>query len=94
MEDRHGSKMSYLRLDNLQRSHFSPFKLQRDRLCSANWDISIEDTLARPPQFTRPLLGSHLSHLSDLENLVCWLLVHVTVAQSSGPSPPQSATLF
>lgn len=58
MEDRQGSKMSYLRLDNLQRSHFSPFKLQRDRLCSASWGISIEDTMARPPQFTRPLFDT------------------------------------
>jgi len=58
MADSHGSRYSYLRLDNRQREHFSPFKLQRDRLCSASWEISIEDTLARPPQFTRPLFDT------------------------------------
>ena len=55
MQDARGSRMSYLRLENQQRSNLAPFRMQRDRLCSADWQISIEDLLAKPPQFSGPL---------------------------------------
>lgn len=42
----------YLKLDAQQREYYSPFVMHRDRLCNANVEISIEDALARPPEFT------------------------------------------
>ena len=58
MEDRFGSKRSYLSSETKQRVRFSPFAMQRDRLCSASWDISIEDTLADLPQHTDTLFDT------------------------------------
>lgn len=53
MRDQYNQGQTFLKLDNLHRANFSPFKLQRDRLCSADWSISIEDTLGRPSQFSQ-----------------------------------------
>ena len=50
MQDRFGSQRSYLALETGQRETFSPIAFHRDRLCSSSWEISVEDTLARPPQ--------------------------------------------
>lgn len=55
MQDRFGSQRSYLRLETTQRAHFSPFTMHRDRLCSASYEISIEDVLAKLPQHTNAL---------------------------------------
>lgn len=55
MRDDYNQGQTFLRLDNIHRRSLSPFYLQRDRLCNPAWSISIEDTLARPPQFTNSL---------------------------------------
>ena len=44
-----------MRLDAMQRQAYAPFIIQRDRLCNASQDISIEEMLARPPEFTTSL---------------------------------------
>lgn len=44
-------KGTQLRPDALLREVYAPFAIQRDRLCNEAYDISIEDTLARPPEF-------------------------------------------
>jgi hypothetical protein len=41
---------SHFEIDALQRTLRAPFAMQRDRLCNPWWHISIEQTLARPPQ--------------------------------------------
>lgn len=44
-----------MRLDAQERQVYAPFVIQRDRLCNEAYDISIEDTLARPPEFDTSL---------------------------------------
>ena len=58
MQDRFGSRRSYFALETNQRAELSPFAMQRDRLCSASWEISIEDTLAKLPQHTDNLFDT------------------------------------
>lgn len=55
MQDSNNQGQTFLRVDNIHRGSLSPFLMQRDRLCHPQWEISIEDTLARPPQFTKSL---------------------------------------
>jgi hypothetical protein len=55
MADRFGGRRSYLKDDAYQRATYSPLAMHKDRLCNPKEDISIEDTLARPPMFTSSL---------------------------------------
>jgi len=46
---------AHFEIDALQRALRAPFAMQRDRLCNPWWQISIEETLARPPQHDEEL---------------------------------------
>lgn len=52
MADRLGGRQSYLRNEAKQRAVYCPMAMHKDRLCNPQVEISIEDTLARPPMFS------------------------------------------
>lgn len=72
MADRRSRNLAkhYLKLDTLQREYYSPFVMHRDRLCNADVEISIEDALARPPQFTDNLYDTPIRNKFFLDYYV------------------------
>lgn len=59
-------QFSDLREEMRTRRRYAPFAMHRDRYCSAIWDISIEDALARPPQHDDSLFDAPLKNRASL----------------------------
>lgn len=56
-----------LPLDAAQRSLYAPFAMHRDRICSPKVELSIEDTLARPPFFETELYDTPIRSKLQLD---------------------------
>jgi hypothetical protein len=64
-----------LGLDVAHRELHAPFRTQRDRMCSPEVDISVEDALARPPHFLTALYDTPLPNKQHIDSLIApsWL---------------------